>query len=316
MDASRFAVGYLDGCFDLMHSGHLRIIRQAAARCHTLIVGIHSDAVIESYKLSLPVVREAERYALVQHIRGVDRILPDAPYEPTIELLDSLGAEVGFHGEDMPMQDGQSVYQELADANRLRILKRTEGVSTTHIISHLMKENQLCTPALASVRSLAAILNNDPSDPHPTVVYAQGSFDLLHAGHVQFLEDATKYGSWLLVGVTMERCTDAFTERIHKVASCKCVCDVIPVTHPVISEDFLRVWGINLVVRGSGHAGRAHAEAESDYRNVVGSDQFLHIPSKWPDLSSKLWDARIASGCTSYALRQYQKLQTESGTSC
>ena len=59
----KIKVGYIDGCFDLMHIGHIRIIARARCLCKKLIVGVHNDAEIALYKGAPPVVQEAERYA-------------------------------------------------------------------------------------------------------------------------------------------------------------------------------------------------------------------------------------------------------------
>ena len=42
--------GYIDGCFDVMHSGHFNAIRQAKALCDVLVVGVHTDAEILKHK--------------------------------------------------------------------------------------------------------------------------------------------------------------------------------------------------------------------------------------------------------------------------
>ena len=53
-------VGYVDGCFDMIHVGHFNIIRRARELCDILIVGVHSDAVISLVK-SPPVLNQRER---------------------------------------------------------------------------------------------------------------------------------------------------------------------------------------------------------------------------------------------------------------
>lgn len=78
---------YMDGCFDLMHSGHFNAVRQAKALGKVLVVGVHSDAEIALNK-GPPVMNEQERYAMVRACKWVDEVIEDAPYSPTIELLD------------------------------------------------------------------------------------------------------------------------------------------------------------------------------------------------------------------------------------
>jgi ethanolamine-phosphate cytidylyltransferase len=78
----------MDGCFDLMHSGHFNAVRQAKALGKILVVGVHSDEEIARNK-GPPVMNEQERYAMVRACKWVDEVIEDAPYSPTIELLDA-----------------------------------------------------------------------------------------------------------------------------------------------------------------------------------------------------------------------------------
>lgn len=130
--------GYIDGCFDIMHSGHYNAIRQAKSICDTLVVGIHSDQEIAENK-SMPVMRQEERYRLLDHIKWIDEILYDVPYSPELATLERARADFCIHGDDMPVNSqGFCAYDEMRHAGRLRIIKRTEGVSTTDLIGRLL----------------------------------------------------------------------------------------------------------------------------------------------------------------------------------
>jgi len=136
--AKKPTVGYVDGCWDIMHSGHYNAIRQAKAICDELVVGVHSDSEIEENK-ALPVMQQEERYALLDHIKWIDRVLYDVPYSPQLETLDKARADFCIHGDDMPVNaQGVSAYSGMEEAGRLRIVRRTEGVSTTDIIGRLL----------------------------------------------------------------------------------------------------------------------------------------------------------------------------------
>ena len=130
--------GYIDGCFDIMHSGHYNAIRQAKNICDVLVVGIHSDQEIAENK-SMPVMQQDERYRLLDHIKWIDEILYDVPYSPEIATLERARADFCIHGDDMPVNSqGFCAYDEMRNAGRLRIIKRTEGVSTTDLIGRLL----------------------------------------------------------------------------------------------------------------------------------------------------------------------------------
>jgi len=138
VSADRPVRGYIDGCFDIMHSGHYNAIRQAKNICDILVVGIHSDQEIAENK-SMPVMRQEERYRLLDHIKWIDEILYDVPYSPEIATLERARADFCIHGDDMPVNSqGFCAYDEMRNAGRLRIIKRTEGVSTTDLIGRLL----------------------------------------------------------------------------------------------------------------------------------------------------------------------------------
>ena len=66
----------MDGCFDIMHSGHYNCIRQCKAICDVLVVGVHSDQEISENK-AIPVMTEPERYAFQDCVMTSGRMLGD-----------------------------------------------------------------------------------------------------------------------------------------------------------------------------------------------------------------------------------------------
>ena len=83
--------GYVDGCFDLCHSGHFNAIRQASELVHTLIVGPNSEEEILKHKGPTILLGE-ERYEIVRAVKWGDEIAVGTPYVPTEALLDELNA--------------------------------------------------------------------------------------------------------------------------------------------------------------------------------------------------------------------------------
>lgn len=148
--------GYIDGCFDIMHSGHYNAIRQAKSLCDVLVVGVHSDAEILRHK-GPPVMNDEERMATVSACKWVNEVVFDTPYNPSLELLDRLNCDFAIHGDDMSTTaDGQDAYYEVKQAGRMRIVKRTEGISTTDLVGRLLlmtKQHHLASPKQTGARS-------------------------------------------------------------------------------------------------------------------------------------------------------------------
>ena len=133
---------YLDGCFDLMHYGHANALRQARTLGDVLVVGVNPDAEINKFK-GPPVMDDAERCALVEAVKWVDEVIPKAPYVLTKEFMHTLFTQHKIdyivHGDDpCLLPDGSDVYDYPKKIGRFRMVKRTEGVSTTDIVGRML----------------------------------------------------------------------------------------------------------------------------------------------------------------------------------
>uniref|UniRef100_A0AC11D453 Phosphate cytidylyltransferase 1B, choline n=1 Tax=Ovis aries TaxID=9940 RepID=A0AC11D453_SHEEP len=100
---------YADGIFDLFHSGHARALMQAKTLFPNsyLLVGVCSDDLTHKFK-GFTVMNEAERYEALRHCRYVDEVIRDAPWTLTPEFLEKH--------------------------------KRTEGISTSDIITRIVRD--------------------------------------------------------------------------------------------------------------------------------------------------------------------------------
>lgn len=133
---------YMDGCFDMMHYGHCNALRQARALGDQLVVGVVSDAEITLNK-GPPVTPLHERMTMVQAVKWVDEVIPDAPYAITEEfmkkLFDEYNIDYIIHGDDpCLLPDGTDAYALAKKAGRFKQIKRTEGVSSTDIVGRML----------------------------------------------------------------------------------------------------------------------------------------------------------------------------------
>jgi D-beta-D-heptose 7-phosphate kinase/D-beta-D-heptose 1-phosphate adenosyltransferase len=70
-------VGFTNGCFDLLHPGHLHLIEQARRHCDRLVVGLNADASVKRLKgAARPVQNEAARAAVLAALAHVDLVVP------------------------------------------------------------------------------------------------------------------------------------------------------------------------------------------------------------------------------------------------
>ena len=95
-----------------------------------------------------------------------------------------------------------------------------------------------------------------------TIVYTDMVGDLFHFGHVEFLQQARKFGTRLLVGVVSDEEAEKYKrrpiltmeERIRSVRNCRYVDEVIPDAPWVITEEFLREHDIDIVCHGDDYS--------------------------------------------------------------
>lgn len=133
---------YMDGCFDLMHYGHANALRQAKALGDELVVGLVPDSEILRCK-GPPILNDEERLKLVQSVKWVDEVLTGVPYDLTPEFLHELFTkhkiDYVLHGDDpCLLPDGTDAYEHAKKLGRFRLIKRTEGVSTTDIVGRML----------------------------------------------------------------------------------------------------------------------------------------------------------------------------------
>lgn len=147
-----------------MHSGHYNAIRQAKALTDILVVGVHSDKEIRKHK-GPPVMSDEERLATVRACKWVDEVVFDTPYDPSLELLLKLNCDFAVHGDDTSTTaDGKDAFAELKEAGRMKIVKRTEGVSTTDLVGRLLlmtKQHHLKDKELEGAPNSPNVVSSD-----------------------------------------------------------------------------------------------------------------------------------------------------------
>ncbi|MFG2546461.1 adenylyltransferase/cytidyltransferase family protein [Streptomyces sp. NPDC048594] len=124
---------YVDMVGDLLHPGHVVLLRAARDFGERLIVGVLSHEVVARYKRR-PIMTLADRVAVIEACRYVDMVLPDAPYRVTDGFMDLHGIDVVVHGDGRSADAICDAFDPVADAGKLRLVRYTGGVSTTDLI--------------------------------------------------------------------------------------------------------------------------------------------------------------------------------------
>jgi D-beta-D-heptose 7-phosphate kinase / D-beta-D-heptose 1-phosphate adenosyltransferase len=127
-------VGFANGCFDLLHPGHVTLLRKAAAQVDRLIVAINADASVAALKgPSRPVQTQDARAAVLLGLKGVDLVVVFEQDTP-LELITRLVPDVLFKGADYREEDvvGGDVIK--AAGGRVVLIDLVEGHSTSALV--------------------------------------------------------------------------------------------------------------------------------------------------------------------------------------
>jgi glycerol-3-phosphate cytidylyltransferase len=138
MEKKKYKVGYTTGVFDLFHIGHLNILQRAKEQCETLVVGVTTDDLCYKRKNKYPVICQADRMAIVQAIRFVDRVVEQTDMEK-IRPVKELGADAVFVGSDWKGTEAWNLYEkQFAEIGCTVVyLDHTDGISSTIIRNKL-----------------------------------------------------------------------------------------------------------------------------------------------------------------------------------
>ena len=131
----KLSVGFANGCFDLIHPGHVSLIAQAAATCDRLIMALNSDASVQRLKgPSRPIQDEAARAAVMGAIKGVAAVIifdEDTP----LETIEALHPDVLIKGADYTIDKvvGADIVQKRG--GRVVLAELSPGQSTSRLVA-------------------------------------------------------------------------------------------------------------------------------------------------------------------------------------
>ena len=129
----------LNGCFDVLHHGHFKLIQHAASFGGQVIIGIDSDERVKKLKgEGRPFHSENERAFNLKQIRGVDAVVVFDSDEMLRELLERYKPDKFIIGSDYLGKE--IIGQEFA--KQIIIFNRLDKFSTTDILNHANNDNR------------------------------------------------------------------------------------------------------------------------------------------------------------------------------
>jgi D-beta-D-heptose 7-phosphate kinase/D-beta-D-heptose 1-phosphate adenosyltransferase len=137
--AAGSAVVFTNGCFDVLHRGHVDLLREARSMGDALVVGINEDASVRRLKgEGRPLVPGEDRAEVIAALEAVDRVVFFSEDTPG-HLIEALRPDILVKGADYELQDivGRRTVEE--SGGRVARIRITTGRSTQGIIQTVLE---------------------------------------------------------------------------------------------------------------------------------------------------------------------------------
>lgn len=133
-------IGFTNGCFDILHHGHVRLLEAAARECDVLVVGVNSDASVRRLKgAPRPFVPAAERMAVLAGLSSVGLVCEFAEDTP-LELITAIEPDVLIKGGDYDVANVVGADFVLARGGRVTTPLFVPEASTTGIVDRIRRK--------------------------------------------------------------------------------------------------------------------------------------------------------------------------------
>jgi len=129
-------IAFANGCFDLVHAGHIRYLQAAALEADRLVVAVNDDPVAATKGPGRPILSAADRAEVVAALRGVDYVT--IFLEPTVTpLLELLRPDVHCKGTDYTVESVPERDTVLRYGGRIAIVGDPKDHSTRDLLARI-----------------------------------------------------------------------------------------------------------------------------------------------------------------------------------
>ena len=126
-------IGFINGCFDVIHVGHVEILKFAKQNCDYLIVALDTDERIKNSKgSSRPFNALHDRKKVIESIRYVDEVKVFSTNDELRKIIKEINPDVMIEGEEY--KDKDIIGSE--NAKKILFFRRLNGYSTTKILEN------------------------------------------------------------------------------------------------------------------------------------------------------------------------------------
>jgi D-beta-D-heptose 7-phosphate kinase / D-beta-D-heptose 1-phosphate adenosyltransferase len=132
-----YRVGFTNGCFDIVHPGHVAMLAAARAECDRLVVALNGDASVSRLKgPARPINTLADRCAVIAALESVDAVISFDDDTP-LQLIRRLRPDVLMKGADYTVETVVGAEDVIAAGGRVALIDLVAGHSTSKVIDRL-----------------------------------------------------------------------------------------------------------------------------------------------------------------------------------
>jgi D-beta-D-heptose 7-phosphate kinase/D-beta-D-heptose 1-phosphate adenosyltransferase len=132
-------IAFTNGCFDILHVGHVRYLRKAKKTADVLVLALNSDSSVRSIKgEKRPLMNEKERAEIIAALEFIDFVTIFPELTP-LELINYLKPDILIKGGDWPEEKVVGREEIKKWGGRVAIIPEVEGKSTTNIVEKIKK---------------------------------------------------------------------------------------------------------------------------------------------------------------------------------
>lgn len=132
--SNNLTIGFTNGCFDILHAGHLHLLREVRKHCDILILGLNNDISISKLKPGRPINDWSKRTKALTNTNLVDFIVEFESEGELEKLIQSIKPDVMFKGYDY--KDKEITGSRYV--NKTILVPLIEGISTTAIVNQFV----------------------------------------------------------------------------------------------------------------------------------------------------------------------------------
>jgi D-beta-D-heptose 7-phosphate kinase/D-beta-D-heptose 1-phosphate adenosyltransferase len=130
-------IAFTNGCFDILHVGHVRYLREAKKTADVLVLALNSDSSVRSLKgEERPLIPEQERAEILAALEFIDFVTIFDELTP-LELINYLKPDILIKGGDWPEEKVVGREEIKKWGGRVAIIPEVEGKSTTNIVEKI-----------------------------------------------------------------------------------------------------------------------------------------------------------------------------------